>query len=617
MASSRDASRYSPNNKECPASSAKAEIPVKSKDLNDEFGETENAPMVRYRSSARGSSLIYLKGQKGIVKKELPRPVGAGASRYSAQNELRANADSGSIRKLPINSRETLSRKQHDQCGSFENMPGSFEKCFVAPRFLGKGDTLSEAQDQSKRDVTKHLDSESNKSDTRDEKIKITSEQPFTESFSKVPGSTAYSISHNLYQSHLYGGPSDPHSGRSSIRTLSPELPVYPAGGISRGKSRRFGSNGSGSRSSSRENNISQTKTSQSFLDEKFSKLTLHSSNWRKELRTSREETPMNLDSLGSHKSLKPDPTKKIFQERGASDFWKPKGATYLPVEHWREVKKGFIDSHCHLDILFNKLSYNGTFANFRKKFYDFFPTEFQGCISNFCNPRTLKDGLWENLLEEELVWGAFGCHPHFAGYYNQRQEQSILQALNHPKAIAFGEIGLDYSYKCSTPVTQQHKVFEKQLQLAVLLNKPLVIHCREAEKELLEIMKKYVPPDYKIHRHCYTGRYSVIEPLLNYFPNLSVGFTAVISYPSAWEARECVKNIPLERILVETDAPYFLPRGIPKSLCPFALPGMAFHTVKEIASAKNQPLSHTLAILHENTCRQYNLGITDGAFKS
>lgn len=63
--------------------------------------------------------------------------------------------------------------------------------------------------------------------------------------------------------------------------------------------------------------------------------------------------------------------------------------------------------------------------------------------------------------------------------------------------------------------------------------------------------------------RHCFTGSYPVIEPLLKYFPNMSVGFTAVLTYSSAWEARDSLKQIPLERIIVETDAPYFLPRQV------------------------------------------------------
>ncbi|XP_042308184.1 putative deoxyribonuclease TATDN2 [Sceloporus undulatus] len=271
-------------------------------------------------------------------------------------------------------------------------------------------------------------------------------------------------------------------------------------------------------------------------------------------------------------------------------------------------LEEGFIDTHCHLDMLYSKMAFRGTFSKFRTTYDSTFPEEFQGCIADFCDPRTLKNNLWEDLLKEDMVWGAFGCHPHFARYYTDLYEMHLLQTMRHPKAIAFGEMGLDYSYKCSTEVPKQHKVFERQLNLAVSLRKPLVIHCRDADEDLLEIMKKCVPKDYKIHRHCFTSRYSVIEPLLDYFPNLTVGFTALLTYPSAHEAREAVRKIPLSRIVVETDAPYFLPRQVPKSVCQYSHPGVALHTVKEIARLKEVPVSIMLAILRQNTNKIYNL---------
>nr|XP_054385361.1 putative deoxyribonuclease TATDN2 [Pongo abelii] len=130
----------------------------------------------------------------------------------------------------------------------------------------------------------------------------------------------------------------------------------------------------------------------------------------------------------------------------------------------------------------------------------------------------------------------AFGCCPHFAHYYDY-QERSILKALRRPKAVAFGEMGLDYSNMCTTHVPEQQKVFKRQLQLAVSLKKPMMIHCQEADEDLLGILKKYVPSDHKIHRHCFTGSYPVIEPLLSHFPNLYVGFTAILTYVSAEQA--------------------------------------------------------------------------------
>ncbi|ETE72254.1 putative deoxyribonuclease TATDN2, partial [Ophiophagus hannah] len=279
-----------------------------------------------------------------------------------------------------------------------------------------------------------------------------------------------------------------------------------------------------------------------------------------------------------------------------------------LPMSLPKYLQGGFIDTHCHLDMLYSKISFRGTFSEFRERYSSTFPKEFQGCIADFCDPRTLKNNLWEDLLKEDMVWGAFGCHPHFACYYTALHERNVMQAMRHPKSIAFGEIGLDYSYKCRTEIPKQHAVFERQLNLAVSLRKPLVIHCRDADGDLLEIMKKCVPKDYKIHRHCFTGRYSVIEPLLDYFPNLTVGFTALVSYPSANEVRDSVQKIPLNRIVVETDAPYFLPRQVPKRESQFSHPGLALHTVKEIACLKEVSLPATVAALRQNTNKIYDL---------
>lgn len=122
-------------------------------------------------------------------------------------------------------------------------------------------------------------------------------------------------------------------------------------------------------------------------------------------------------------------------------------------------LEEGFIDTHCHLDMLYSKIAFRGTFSKFRQTYDSTFPKEFQGCIADFCDPRNLNNFSWEDLLKEDMVWGAFGCHPHFARYYTDLHEQNILQAMRHPKAIAYGEMGLDYSYKCSTEVPKQHKV--------------------------------------------------------------------------------------------------------------------------------------------------------------
>lgn len=123
-------------------------------------------------------------------------------------------------------------------------------------------------------------------------------------------------------------------------------------------------------------------------------------------------------------------------------------------------IDVGFIDTHCHLDMLYGKLRFRGTFNDFRERYQSSFPPHFRGCITNFCNPGLMvKETLWEGLLAEDMVWGAFGCHPHFAKDYSSVQEQNILMAMHHPKAVAFGEMGLDYSHKNSTNPSRQKEV--------------------------------------------------------------------------------------------------------------------------------------------------------------
>ncbi|XP_033994535.1 putative deoxyribonuclease TATDN2 [Trematomus bernacchii] len=269
----------------------------------------------------------------------------------------------------------------------------------------------------------------------------------------------------------------------------------------------------------------------------------------------------------------------------------------------------GFIDTHCHIDMLYGKLGFRGTFSSFRRHYQSSFPPEYRGCITNFCNPRaTAKEALWEGLLAEDMVWGAFGCHPHFAKFYSSVHERSMLMAMRHPKVVAFGEIGLDYSHKNSTETPKQKEVFERQLRLAVAMQKPLVIHCRDADDDLLEIMKKCVPREHKIHRHCFTNSYPVIEPFLTEFPNLYVGFTALITYYKAAEARDAVRQIPLNRIVLETDAPYFLPRQVKKDVCQFAHPGMGIYTLQELSLLKGEDMHTVLSTIRNNTVQLYGI---------
>lgn len=135
-------------------------------------------------------------------------------------------------------------------------------------------------------------------------------------------------------------------------------------------------------------------------------------------------------------------------------------------------------------------------------------------------------------------------------------------QILTHPEeVVAIGECGIDLHYDQEGKTLElQRQVFTAQCELARELDLPLVIHSREAFKETFEILKHYM--DLKIYFHCWGYTERELQLLLPIFPRLFVGFCGNISYPKAEDLRRSLKALPIERILIETDAPYLAPQG-------------------------------------------------------
>lgn len=609
------------NSKDSSRNSTNSEFAAEAEGQNDKIEEPSKVQKKkRDRLRDQGSTMIYLKAIQGILGKSMPKRKGETATRAKPDTGDCPNRGEGPARSVTVSTPQKEKeatpevRVKEEKKAVLERSSFCDRRVVIDPQekpseeplgdrrtiidkrsppleFLDDSDSHSESHKPKEREVViEHTSSGSDWSDVDEvSTVRFSQEEPISLKLSAVPEPSAFPTDYVMYPAHLY---SSPWCDFASYWANSRKPSSYP------------------SMSSSSSDTLQAGKSSRGLLSDYSPNSTVSSQNTSRDLEATEEGRSQNSRSYNFSRSFQDKvKEKRTFQEETPPRSYEGHASSSLPRSHLEpNLEEGFIDTHCHLDMLYSKLSFKGTFSKFRKIYSTSFPKEFQGCISDFCDPRTLTDSLWEDLLKEDLVWGAFGCHPHFARYYTESQERNLLQALRHPKAVAFGEMGLDYSYKCTTPVPEQHKVFERQLRLAVSLKKPLVIHCREADEDLLSIMKKFVPSDYKIHRHCFTGSYPVIEPLLKHFPNMSVGFTAVLTYSSAWEAREALKQIPLERIIVETDAPYFLPRQVPKSLCQYAHPGLALHTVREIARVKDQPLSRTLATLRENTSRLYNL---------
>lgn len=269
-------------------------------------------------------------------------------------------------------------------------------------------------------------------------------------------------------------------------------------------------------------------------------------------------------------------------------------------------VTQTFVDTHCHLEYVFERYRHSGSFADFKAKFP--VPETLDGCVVTFCDPAAFSSfGLWQDFLAEDGVWGTFGCHPHNAKYYSDDLEAKIVQCLDHPKAVALGEIGLDYSSRSPASPEQQKDVFQRQARWAVELGKPVVIHCRDAEMDMTDILRSALPCDWKIHLHCYTGAPEFAQGLLKEFPNLFIGITGLVTFAKAKNIHELAFDLPLERLLLETDAPYFVPSQVSK-LKKWSHPGMVLYVAERIAEIKNIPLDDVLEASRRNTTQMYSI---------
>lgn len=331
---------------------------------------------------------------------------------------------------------------------------------------------------------------------------------------------------------------------------------------------------------------------------------------------------------VGFDNSLGPLPPRIMTQRRQSP--WAPRSsalveialtASYVatpPAKHWpyslsnEDLAQGagLLDTHCHLDFIFSKVGHRGTFAKFRLEHRDTFPDCYEGCIANFCNPASFKQySVRNDLLDEDGVWGAYGCHPHMAHEYDDEVDENLIRALEHPSVVALGEIGLDYSYKNMCEHETQQKVFRRQLKLALDRKLPLVIHSRDATADTIRIMQEVVPEHYPIHRHCFTGGWGEAQEWLEAFPNLCLGLTPLVAFDRVGSEpiTEAARNIPLGRLLIETDSPYFLPKWEQGRLKQ-SHPGMAIHVATRLAHLRKIPVERILAVTRENARRVYGI---------
>ncbi len=153
------------------------------------------------------------------------------------------------------------------------------------------------------------------------------------------------------------------------------------------------------------------------------------------------------------------------------------------------------------------------------------------------------------------FIYASVGVHPHDTELMDDETVGKLQTLLSHPKAVAVGEIGLDYYYDHS-PREIQQKRFREQLELAAQVKLPVIIHEREAARDTLDILSEF--PQVTGVVHCYSGSWETAKILLDKGWYLS--FTGVITYKNARRSHEVIEKMPRDRIMIETDSPYLAP---------------------------------------------------------
>lgn len=305
----------------------------------------------------------------------------------------------------------------------------------------------------------------------------------------------------------------------------------------------------------------------------------------------------------------------RFYQNSRLSSSFSPRSnsLTYDWKENFKKTSGSYgvpyLDSHCHLDFLFNRGRFIGSWSWFKAVNSDTFPDNFAGCVAVFCNPLTFKsEGLWKDVSCEKDVWLAFGCHPKSATDFSMKCYNGLRECLQHEKVVALGEIGLDYSGTFKQHMDVQKIVFRRQIQLALEMKKPLVIHCRDAEDDCLQILQEMVPRNYKIHCHCFTGDYSGAQRWMEAFPRLYIGLTPMVTYRQCVQTHNVARYLPLNKLLLETDAPYFLPKKIPKEEMALSHPGMAITVAERVAFFRQCSIQEVLQACRNNTRDMYGI---------
>lgn len=204
-----------------------------------------------------------------------------------------------------------------------------------------------------------------------------------------------------------------------------------------------------------------------------------------------------------------------------------------------------------------------------------------------------------EQSRKYERYYASVGIHPENADSVTSGYIDSLRLLAQSEKVVAIGEIGLDYHYEGYDKVSQI-ELFTSSVELANELSLPVIVHCRDAVGDCMEILKRLKP---KGVMHCYSGSPETARELLDL--GMYIGFTGAITFKNAKKAAEVLKILPLDRLLLETDCPYMAPEPLRGKRCDSSMIRFTAQRAAEVMGVESDEL---LAATEENAVRVFGI---------
>lgn len=239
-----------------------------------------------------------------------------------------------------------------------------------------------------------------------------------------------------------------------------------------------------------------------------------------------------------------------------------------------------YVDSHCHLNH--DRLMNIGTPAEIVARAN---AAGVDGMVTICCRISDEFPSVLGIARANARTWCTIGTHPHEAGDPAEKaisQDDLVRMARSDSKIIGIGESGLDYFYKHS-PVEDQQESFRKHIRACIETDLPLVVHSRDADDDTMRIIREEgTGTRLKGVMHCFSSGRAMGEDALDF--GFYISFSGIVTFPKAPELRDFARDVPLDRILIETDAPYLAPEPFRGKINE---PAMVVHTASVLAGIK------------------------------